>query len=112
MSDLRAEFESFHCNVTPARDHVLVQPSGYIDLATMPAVDEQLRALREAGWKSVVLDMRQVSFADSTAVHLILNWTSEASNDGFTFRLIAGPPNVQRVFEVSGILPLVAFTDP
>ena len=108
----RSELEPFRCEVEPHRAQVLVRPVGELDLATVPAVDEQLGELWSVGFTDLVLDLRGVRFLDSTGLHLILDWHAIAEADGISFGLLAGSPAVQRLFELSGLTERLRFLDP
>ena len=101
--------EPFTCQVTPERDHVLVAPRGELDMATVGAVEQQLRQLRKSGFDHIVLDLGGLSFMDSSGLHLITRWVSEASDDGFKFELEPGPPMIQRVFELASMTEALPF---
>jgi anti-sigma B factor antagonist len=103
---------SFRCSVEPARETVRVRPVGELDLATVNVVEEQLSKLRAAGSTALTLDLRAVPFLDSTGLRMMLIWDARARADGFTFRLIAGPPAVQRLFEVTGTTEQFDFVEP
>jgi anti-anti-sigma factor len=78
-------------------------------MATVGAVEQELRRLLERDVKVIVLDLSGLTFMDSTGLHLVARWTAESSRDGFGFELLPGPPAVQRVFELAGmaeVLPL------
>jgi anti-sigma B factor antagonist len=95
--------EAFTCSVIPDRDHVVVAPRGELDMATVGVVDKELRGLREAGFKHLVLDLSGLTFMDSSGLNLVSRWTAEASKGGFEFELEAGSPLIERVFELSGL---------
>jgi anti-anti-sigma factor len=106
---LSRHIEPFTCEVTPNRDHVVLAPRGELDMATVGAVEQELRRLVDSGFRTLVLDLGGLSFMDSTGLHLVARWTAESSRDGFAFELEPGPPAVQRVFELAGMteeLPL------
>ena len=79
----------FTCSVTPERDHVLVEPRGELDMATVGAVEQELRRLHESGFRRIVLDLGGLSFMDSSGLHLVMRWTEAASRNGFAFELAA-----------------------
>jgi anti-anti-sigma factor len=85
------------------RDAVCVAPTGEIDLSTVTAVDDQLQQLLESGARSLVLDLRRVSFMDSSGLRLILRWNEYADEQEIAFAVIQGPPPVARVFELTGV---------
>jgi anti-sigma B factor antagonist len=104
--------EPFRCDVVPERDAVRVAPRGEIDLASVPQVESRLREVREAGFERVVLDLRGVSFLDSSGLRMILAWDHQSRRDGLEFRVLRGPAVVQRVFEVTGVSDRVPFAAP
>jgi anti-anti-sigma factor len=100
---LAAQIGPFTCEVVPERDHVTVVPCGELDMATVGAVERELRRLRDSGHDHLVLDLGGLSFMDSSGLHLVTRWVAEASRDGFQFELEPGPPAVQRVFELTSL---------
>ena len=103
--------EPFSCRVLAEGDRAVVAPRGEVDMATVGAVEQELRRARERGFRQVVLDLRGVTFMDSTGLHLTARWTNEASQDGFAFELEPGPPTVQRLFELAGMVDMLPFRD-
>jgi anti-sigma B factor antagonist len=101
--------EPFTCTVTPERDHVVVEPRGELDMATVGAVEQELRRLYDSGFRAIVLDLRALTFMDSSGLHLVTRWAQEASRDGFVFELEPGPPQVQRIFELTAVLDELPF---
>ncbi len=101
--------EPFTCEVRQEQDLVVIAPRGELDMATVGAVEQELRRQLDSGCRSLVLDLAGLSFMDSTGLHLVARWSAEASRDGFAFQLEPGSPAVQRVFELAGMtdeLPL------
>ena len=98
--------EPFSCEVTPGSDLVVVAPRGELDMATVGAVEHELRRQVESGSRAVVLDLRGLSFMDSSGLHLVARWAAEASRDGFEFQIERGSAVVQRVFELAGMTDL------
>ena len=87
----------------------LVQPWGELDLSSA----ERLRAaLDELGApRSLVLDMRGLSFIDSTGLHLLTELHERAKRDRFELQLVAPPAPVDRAFRICGLdrrLPFAA----
>ncbi len=92
----------FRVEVQPNRDLVRVVPIGELDLATVGELAAQLRELRDAGFKHFVLDLRRLEFIDSSGLHLILQLDSDARKETYEFAIIAGPPAIHRLFELTG----------
>jgi anti-sigma B factor antagonist len=95
--------EPFTCHVTSEREQVVVAPRGELDMATVGALEQELKSLRDAGFAALVLDLRGLSFMDSSGLHLVMRWAADASNDGFKFELEPGPAPVQRIFELAAL---------
>jgi anti-sigma B factor antagonist len=86
-----------------------IRPIGELDLDTAPQVDSELEALRADGAARLVLDMRALTFMDSTGLRLVIRWDTSAKEEGFEFAIVPGPEVVQRVFRLTGMhdqLPL------
>ena len=106
---LAQRMEPFSCKVTPERDHVVVEPRGELDMATVGAVEAELRRLHDSGVRMVVLDLAGLTFMDSSGLHLVTRWAQEASRNGFAFELEPGPPQVQRLFELTAVIDELPF---
>jgi anti-sigma B factor antagonist len=100
---LSQHIEPFTCRASTDGDAVIVAPRGELDMATVGAVEQELRRALRAGANKLVLDLRGLSFMDSTGLHLVARWSKDSSRDGFDFELEQGPPAVRRVFELSGM---------
>src|SRR5215210_1951795 len=101
------DWRPFSCEVTPDRDVVRVEPAGEIDMATAPKIEGVLAELRDSGFQQVVLDLKDVTFIDSSGMRAVVKALSEAGADGRTLTVLPGPPQVQRGFDVAGLAPLV-----
>jgi anti-anti-sigma factor len=106
---LPQHIEPFTCKVIPERDQVIVAPRGELDMATVGAVEQELRRLYDSGFRTIVLDLGGLSFMDSSGLHLVTRWAQEASRDGFVFELEPGPPQVQRLFELTSVIDELPF---
>ena len=93
----------FTGEVSREEDLAVVSPRGELDMATAGAVEQELRELRRTGVPRIRLDLRGLTFMDSSGVHLITRWVSEASKDGFELELEPGPPVVQRIFHLTAL---------
>jgi anti-anti-sigma factor len=76
-----------------------VQVLGELDIDTTPHLE---RTLREPKSQLVVLDLRELAFMDSSGVHTIVNASARARQLGRRLVLLRGPPDVDRVFRLTG----------
>jgi anti-sigma B factor antagonist len=104
---LSSEFEPFRIDVEPSRNSVRVAPVGELDIATVDRLKTEVVRLRESGFNNIVLDLRGVRFLDSTGLRLVLELYRTSRADGWDLRIIEGPDELQRVFDVTGLRPLL-----
>jgi anti-sigma B factor antagonist len=102
----------FAIELEPHRQTVRVAVTGEIDIATAGKLDAELSRLIRDGFQRVVLDLRDVSFIDSTGVHAILNALRLGEELDVAFALIEVSHEIERVFVVAGIVPRLRFIAP
>lgn len=90
----------FRVDVHPERDVIRLAPVGELDCATVAQLQAQISELRQSGFEHLVLDLRELTFMDSSGVALILDEDLSARRDGRDFVLINGAPPIQRVLKV------------
>jgi anti-anti-sigma factor len=100
-AELSAE-DPFTISIEPDRDTVAVAPVGELDLASVGKVEREVRALRGAGCRHVVVDLRRTVFLDSTGLRLLMQLRNDAARDGHELTLVPGRPEVARIFELTG----------
>jgi anti-anti-sigma factor len=95
--------------VRAERDVVRVCPFGEVDIDTVDRIREQLENATATGAKQVVLDLRGVTFLDSSGLHLALEADAASRAQRWEFALIGGPADVQHVFDLTGSRPRLPF---
>jgi anti-sigma B factor antagonist len=102
---MTADIPSFELGVDDEDGRVSFIPRGELDLATAPEVEEKLLAAVRSADRTVVLDLRELTFMDSTGVRTIVAAHKAADESGAELRVIRpGADNpVSRVIEISGI---------
>jgi anti-sigma B factor antagonist len=92
------------------RDAVVVTPVGDVDLATADAVRAELRAaMGEA--RTVVLDLRGVTFMDSSGLRLLVEMQRATDADGIRMVVVRGPASLQRLLDLTGVEGRVPMAD-
>lgn len=92
-------------------DHtVAVRLSGEMDMARAHSLDVALSdALDHASAaKPVTVDFGRLTFCDSTGLNALLKARSTAQKDQIEIRLTGLNPQVHRLLEITGTLPLFA----
>jgi anti-sigma B factor antagonist len=95
------------------RDAVaIVQPRGELDLVTVEALRAALEGIESTD--RLVLDLRGLSFIDSTGVQLLVALHQRAQRDGLQLTLMAPGAPVDSAIQLCGLaqeLPFVAAVD-
>lgn len=94
--------EEFSVAVRPDRGQVAVAPAGELDLATVAEVERERFELRATGFTDIVLDLRGVTFMDSSGLALLLAEHRAARAAGHRFRLAEGGAAAARLLEITG----------
>lgn len=97
--------------VGPIAQTCLVQLVGELDLANVGAVETELRLVERARPSTVVLDLSQLEFIDSSGIKLLVDARSRSRVNGHDLRLIRGPEAVQRVLDLCGLTDRLLFLD-
>ena len=85
--------------------------SGELDLASRPLLDEALAHLGQERIEALVLDLSGVSFMDSTGLHAVLVAEELCAQRGCELLFVRGSAQVQRLFELSGVLARLKFCE-
>jgi anti-sigma B factor antagonist len=93
----------FSCDIGRNGGSAWVRPAGDLDLDTAHRVESALAKLRAEGCGNLVLDLRGLTFMDSTGLRLVIRWHTAARDDDFGFAVVPGPEVVQRVFRLTGV---------
>ena len=101
----------FACSWTASGlDAAWVHASGALDIATTPHLELTLSApLLQA--RLVVLDLRELVFMDSSGLHLIVDASIRARANGSRLLILRGPPEVDRMFTLTGTAADVEIAD-
>jgi anti-anti-sigma factor len=100
------------CDVARNGTMAWVRPFGELDLDSVHRIESALEGLREEGCAHVVLDLRGLTFMDSTGLRLVIRWDNAAREDGFRFAIVPGREVVQRVFRLTGMDDYLTVAEP
>jgi anti-sigma B factor antagonist len=84
---------------------------GEWDLAQRDATTAAIAQALAGRPACLVLDLTRLSFIDSTGVHGLMNARKRCAEQGAQLVILPGPPAVQHVFEVCGLIGLLPFSD-
>jgi anti-anti-sigma factor len=102
---------AFRVDVAREHDAVRVCPVGELDMATIGELRARIDKAIASGTGRLILDLRQTAFLDSAGLHLAVDTYDLAKLNGTAFAIIAGPPAVQRTFDIAGLSTQLPFVD-
>lgn len=81
----------------------LVSVSGELDLYTSERLREAIGEAASVGADTVLLDLSDVGFVDSTSLGVIVQETKRLEGRGIALTLVTDDPRTLRVLEVTGL---------
>src|SRR6185437_374456 len=88
---------------------VIAELAGELDIATAPALREQLLSLLRPGSSRLIIDLSRVTFCDASGLAVLVGIGRRARLLGGFLRLAAVSPQADRVLDITGLhrhLPL------
>jgi anti-anti-sigma factor len=113
MRRVSAEFpipEAFSVRTEQHGEAAVVVPTGELDLATAPALEEALGLAFSGGSARVVLDLRELEFIDSSGLRTLLTARRRAEDASAQFSLVAGHRGLERTLEIAGVHKVFKWT--
>jgi anti-anti-sigma factor len=97
------------CTIERLGNAVVVTPFGDIDRDTAQQLRDQLTAaVGQAGADGVLVDLRHVTFLDSSGVGALLFGRRTAERTGLPFRVSEPTPSVRKVLEITNVWTLLS----
>jgi anti-sigma B factor antagonist len=97
--ELVPRFDLFEESLDGAAGVVVVR--GEIHVSSAPELSARLAAALDRGITSLVLDLSQVEFIDSTGLSVLLNVLRRLTQRGGSLALVCTNPTVLRLFEIT-----------
>jgi|HubBroStandDraft_6_1064221.scaffolds.fasta_scaffold258079_2 anti-sigma B factor antagonist len=83
--------------------------AGELDIASAPTLEAAIVRIHAESVRSVTIDLTGLTFMDSTGLHAIVYADQLYKRLGYRFALLPGPPAVQRLFEITGLIDVLTF---
>ena len=87
-------------------DHVIAL-EGELEMANVAAIESELSQVEAGDCRQIVLDLRRLSFLDSTGIHVLMNAHARATATGRPLAVVIDNGPVRRVLDVSGALSIL-----
>jgi anti-sigma B factor antagonist len=84
---------------------------GELDLASVGALEAAVKRMCSDATTSITLDLRGLTFIDSTGLAAIVLASKLCGTNGHEFALIRGASSTQRLFELTGLIDVLPFRD-
>ena len=85
--------------------------SGELDVHTLTTLEAAISRACNDGTRSLTLDLRGLTFIDSSGLWLMTRAWKWCEQHGCEFTLIPGSESIQRVFEETGLSDLLPFQE-
>jgi anti-sigma B factor antagonist len=102
---------NFSVEVRDGNQAVVIGVTGELDLASSPALEQELErgAASQAG--IVIVDLRKLEFMDSTGLSVLVRAHQRATENGQRFGVVRGPQQVQRLLSLTGVADRLNLAD-
>lgn len=90
---------------------IVLSVVGAVDLATAPELDQAIKQALDGPGRRLVLDLRGVDFMDASGVAILLRHDQRARAAARPFVVVRGPPQVQRLFDLTELSARIAIVD-
>ncbi len=85
--------------------------SGELDFAGLELLEAELAPLERESPPILILDLRELSFLDSSGLNMIMQANRRAAEEDRRLVIVRGDERVQRIFEWTGVTRSLEFVD-
>lgn len=89
-------------------DTLVFKLRGSLDLATAPTVRAALLDATEKGQHSLIVDLSQVEFLDSTGLGTLIGAHRRAAEHGGSLRVVVNDGPIARLLNITGLIRVLA----
>jgi anti-anti-sigma factor len=90
----------------------IVRLYGEFDLSSEKGFREEMEMLLQGEISTLVLDLRELTFMDSTGMRAIIAVHQTALREGYDHAVLCGDGSVRRVLEETGLSDVLPIVDP
>lgn len=89
----------------------VIAVSGELDLASSPALQEELDRVAESDSEVLIIDLRELDFMDSTGLSVLVRAHQRAEEQGRELAMVKGSQQVQRLLSLTGVADRLRLLD-
>lgn len=93
----------FRVEVQSKDQATVIAVSGELDLASSPALQEELDRVSVSDSTLLIIDLRELDFMDSTGLSVLVRAHQRAEEQGRRLAMVKGPQQVQRLLSLTGV---------
>lgn len=86
-----------------AEDVPVVSVSGEVDVYSAPELKESLAKLRQSGAHSIVVDLTEVAFLDSTGLGALVEARAATTDAGGSLAIVCNQERILKLFAITGL---------
>ena len=101
----------FRIEVRSAGRATVIGMSGELDLASSPALQEELDRVAASDSEMLIIDLRRLDFMDSTGLSVLVRAHQRAEEQGRRLAMVRGPQQVQRLLSLTGVADRLTLVD-
>ena len=103
--------QEFRCEEREGDPFPIVAVAGEIDVATAPQLRECLHRVIAKGAATVVVDLLDVTFLDSTALGVLVGALKRCRELGGDLHVVVTDPRIVKIFEITGLTKVFPIAD-
>jgi anti-sigma B factor antagonist len=89
----------------------VIAVSGELDLASSPALQEELDRVAASESQMLIIDLRELDFMDSTGLSVLVRAHQRIEEQGRQLAMVKGPQQVQRLLSLTGVADRLTLVD-
>jgi anti-sigma B factor antagonist len=101
----------FRVQVRNEGQKTVIAVSGELDLASSPALQEELDRVAASDAKLLIIDLRDLDFMDSTGLSVLVRAHQRTEEQGRQLAMVKGPQQVQRLLSLTGVADRLMLVD-
>lgn len=102
---------SFRVQVRNENGAPLVAISGELDLASTPALEEELERVSATAPSLVIIDLRELDFMDSTGLSVLIRAHQQSQQSGYRLGIVNGSRQIRRLLTLTGVADRLTIVD-
>ena len=102
---------NFRVDLHDEQQAAVIEVRGELDLASSPALEQELESGPVTSASLVIVDLRELEFMDSTGLSVLVRAHQRAVEQGQRFGVVRGPQQVQRLLSLTGVADRLTLGD-